>query len=187
MLKKWMCVLWAMAMILATAGEAEAKHEYGTIRIIPQCSGQPVTDGTVSLCRVGTVTEDGWYLTDGLADWSVDERDLNSGEWIGLVSGRYRESRVVSRIDGEKGAVFTDLEKGVYLVQQLEGNGRFLSFEPFFLTMPEGESWDVYRAPKVMHSGKSPKTGDYPAPIIGAMGISLSVVGLILLADKYGR
>ena len=184
--KRWICLLWAMAMVLTGTGKAEAAGERGTIRIMPQWCGIPVTGGTVSLCFVGTVEDDGYYLTDGLADWSMTSAELESGDWINWISQMNTGKRVVKGI-GAEGAVFTDLKQGIYLVEQLVWDPQYQPFEPFFLTVPEGETWDVYRAPRIARSGESPKTGDHPAPIIGAMGIGLSVACLMVLVDKYNR
>ena len=185
MRRRWICLLWAMAMVLTAAGKAEAAQ--GSIRIAPQWCGSAVAGGSVSLRYVGTITEEGYYLTDGLADWSMSGEELESGEAISWISRHHTGQQLIKQIDGEWGAVFTDLEKGVYLVQQLEWDPQYLPFEPFFLTVPEGESWDVHREPKVVRNGESPRTGDHPAPIIGAMGIGLSVACLMVLVDKYNR
>ena len=185
--RRWLCLLWAVAMVLAGAGEAEAAQDRGTVQIMPRWCGSPVTGGTVSLRFVGTVADDGYYLTDGLADWSVQEEELKSREWISWISRKDTGKLLTSEIHGEEGAVFTDLERGIYLVEHQEWDPQYQPFEPFFLTVPEGENWDVYRAPKVMGNGESPKTGDHPAPIIGAMGIGLSVACLMVLVDKYNR
>ena len=187
MLKRWICILWAVIVVLTGAGKAEAAQKRGTIRIVPQWCGLPVTGGTVSLRHVGKITDEEYYLTDGLADWSVSEEELNSENWIRWIMQKDAGKRFVMRIEGEDGAVFSDLEQGVYLVEQLNSGPEYQPFTPFFLTIPEGESWDVCRAPKVASNGESPKTGDHPAPIIGAMGIGLSVACLMVLVDKYNR
>ena len=173
-------------MVLTVTGKTEAAEEQGTVRIVPQWCGMPVTGGTVSLRFVGTMEDNGYYLTDGLADWSVTSSELASGEWLGWISQNHAGKQFVKDI-GEKGAVFVELERGIYLVQQMRWDPQYQPFEPFFLTVPEGETWDVYRAPKLVRSGESPKTGDHPAPIIGAMGIGLSVACLMVLVDKYNR
>lgn len=184
--RRWISFLWAVAMVLTVTGTAEAAGERGTVRIMPQWCGVPVVGGTVSLWLVGTVEEDGYYLTDGLADWSVTSEELASGEWIGWIFRKDAGKQLVKGI-GEGGALFTNLEQGIYLVQQMQWDPQYQPLEPFFLTVPEGENWDVYRAPKVAGNGESPKTGDHPAPIIGAMGIGLSVACLMVLVDKYNR
>lgn len=187
MLKRCICFMWAVIVVLTGAGRAEAAQNRGTIRITPQWCGFPVMGGTVSLRCVGTVTEEGFYLTDGLADWSVSEEELDSGLWVSWISEKHSGKQFISGIDGENGAVFTSLEEGIYLAEQVAWDPQYQPFEPFFLIVPEGENWDVCRTPDVVGNGESPKTGDHPAPIIGAMGIGLSVACLMVLVDKYNR
>jgi len=187
MLKRWICFMWAVLVVLTGAGKAEAAQNRGTIRIMPQWCGFPVMEGTVSLRHVGKETAAGLYLTDGLADWSVSEEELNSENWISWITQNHAGKQFIRKIEGEEGAVFSDLEQGIYFVEQVEWDSQYRPFEPFFLTIPEGENWDVCRAPGMVSNGESPKTGDHPAPIIGAMGIGLSVACLMVLVDKYNR
>ena len=183
MLKKCICLLWAICMVMGTAGVAKADTKTGSVRIVPQWCGQAVKEGTVVISRVGEKTEDGYFLTDGLANWKIEESELRAGDWMTWLVPKKMEQEMISTVQEGRGAVFTQLSEGVYLVKQLERDLQGASFKPFFLTIPEGENWDVYRAPKVISHGESPKTGDHPAPIIGAMGIGLSVAALMVLVD----
>lgn len=183
MLKKCICLLWAVCMVTGAGGEARAEAWTGSMRIVPEWCGQAVTGGTVAVSRVGGKTEDGYFLTDGLANWQIEESELRSGDWLSWLADRETGQEAVCTVYEETGAVFTQLPEGVYLVKQLEPEWQFPAFKPFFLTIPEGENWDVYRAPKVVSHGEPPRTGDHPAPIIGAMGIGLSVAVLMVLVD----
>lgn len=187
MLKKWICFLWALAMVLNGAGKGKAEEKVGSIRIMPQWCGTAVSGGSVSLSRVGMKSADGYYLTDGLANWSMEESDLHSAEWVNWFAGRGIQKDAFQKPLTEEGAVFDNLQSGVYLVEQVEADRQFLPFHPFFLVIPEGENWDVYRRPKVVRNSESPKTGDRPAPIIAAMALGLSIAVLMVIVDEHKK
>ena len=183
MLKKCICLLWAVCMVAGAGGVAKADTRTGSVQVVPEWCGQEVIGGTVVIKRVGEKTEDGYILTDGLANWTIEETELVSDNWVQWLCQMETGREVACTVKEETGAVFTQLLEGVYLVRQLDPDWQLPSFKPFFLTIPEGENWDVYRAPKAIYHGESPKTGDHPAPIIGAMGIGLSVAVLMVLVD----
>ena len=183
MFRKWMCLFGVVAMLMVSAGTGKGAEERGTVRILPQWCAVPVTGGTVLLQYAGTVTEEGIYLTDGLANWSVETAELESKDWIQWVMQKNEGQKILRQV-GRNGAVFTDLKRGVYLVQQVETDSLYQPFAPFFLTIPEGEHWDVCRTPKIIRNGEPPQTGDRPAPIIAAMGLGLSVAVLMVLVDE---
>ena len=187
MLKKWICFLWALAMVLNGAGKGRAEEKVGSIRILPQWCEVAVSGGSVSLRRVGTKEAEGYCLTDGLANWSMEEEELESAQWVQWFARSAEQEKTVVTIRGEEGAVFGNLRSGVYLVEQTETDPQFFPFQPFFLVIPEGENWDICRRPKVLKNEESPKTGDRPAPIVAAMGIGLSVAVLMVLVDEHKR
>ena len=51
----------------------------------------------------------------------------------------------------------------------------------------KGRSDPVILEPKIIHTGPPPNTADHPAPIIGAMGIGLSVAVLMVLVDEHKK
>lgn len=187
MLKKWICFLWALAMVLNGAGKGRAEEKVGSIRIMPQWCGTAVSGGAVSLSRVGVKSADGYYLTDGLANWSMEEADLHSEEWVNWFAGREVQDKTFQKALTEEGALFEGLQGGVYLVEQTETDPQYLPFQPFFLVLPEGENWDVYRRPKVVRNSEPPKTGDRPAPIIAAMALGLSIAVLMVMVDEHKK
>ena len=184
MLRKWICLVWAAGLILGAG--VEAKAESGSIRIEPVWCGEPVCGGTVGVCRVGVKTDAGVNLTDGLADWQVQEEELKDRNWICWLAQKELPGEICC-LAGNEGALFQNLQEGIYLVRQTEPATHGRMFEPFFLRIPEGEHWDVYRAPKLISGGEPPKTGDRPTPLIGAMGIGLSVAFLMVFVDEHRK
>ena len=184
MLRKWICLVWAAGLILGSGVEARAQS--GSIRIEPVWCGTPVCGSAVGVCRVGVKTEAGVILTDGLADWLVQEEDLTDGNWVSwLAQKELPDERYC--LAGNGGALFQNLREGFYLVRQTYILADEPAFEPFFLRIPEGENWDVYRAPKMISREEPPKTGDRPTPLIGAMGIGLSVACLMVFVDEHRK
>ena len=179
MLRKCMCfvcALWLLPLLQVSAAE-------GSIQVIPMRAGEPVAGGTVSVRKIGRFEEDRLVLTDGLANWGVATEDI-LGEawdlkWIGPV-----QTAVVE--DG-LGAVFTGLEEGVYRVSQETAAPGSYTFRPFLVSVPTDGRWDILRRPGAICDTEAPQTGDHPAPIIGAMGIGLSVAFLMVLVDKNNR
>ena len=183
MLRRCICFIGAVCMTAGLALPAWAAPE-GSVRIIPVWGKTPVAGGEISLCRVGIRTEEGLRITDGLANWVVEEGVLPAGEWIGWLNRTVHEQEIVSSVEEGSGAAFSGLKEGIYLIQQTVAAPDFAPFEPFLLSIPEGESWEISAEPKLIYTGESPKTGDHPAPIIGAMGLGLSAAILMVLVDE---
>ena len=184
MVRKCGSIVCAACIIMAMGGKVKAEEQMGTMQVIPEWCGQAIVEGTVSISRVGMKTEEGIVLTDGLANWSMDEMELRAGEWIGWLSQHTEGKKQTAVICSESGAEFKNLEKGIYLVEQLQSAEHFVPFRSFLQTIPENGQWDMILRPKLVYAGESPKTGDHPAPIIGAMGIGLGTAFLMVLVDS---
>ena len=92
-----------------------------------------------------------------------------------------------SEVDGEAGAIFENLEKGIYLVEQQEEPAEYAAFRPFFQSIPDDGNWDLAVKPKLIRDAEPPQTRDHPAPIIGAMGTGLSAAILMVMADNHKK
>lgn len=174
-------LLWMVSVLILPA---EASGQQGTVRITPVWCGQAVSGGLVSVSRIGEKSPEGIVLTDGLADWVQKEEELFGADNIGWLAQTFGTETLVCAIEEETGACFQNLEKGIYLVRQTEASPGYFPFQPFLLTLPDKGSWMVCREPEVVYDGESPRTGDRPAPIIGAMGVGLSVAVLMVLVDE---
>lgn len=184
MLRRCICLMWAVVVASVMGMEVRAGEQTGSARIVPTWCGQTVEGGIVSLRRVGRKTAEGYELTDGLANWCTKE-ELQEEEWIPWLISNTRAERILKQAENT-GAFFEGLEAGIYLVEQTESPEAFRPFEPFLVSIPE-DGWDIVRNPAMIYNGESPKTGDHPAPIIGAMGIGLSVAVLMVLVDERKR
>ncbi len=183
MLRKFICFLLAVGLACVTAGEGRAAEQTGTVRVIPVWCGQPVAGGKISLRFLGKKVEGGIQVTDGLANWILEEKDLLSEDWQRWILQGSGSVEYIGILEDDTGAEFTDLQGGIYLVRQLESGEEYFSFRPFLLDVPQGDAWEIIRKPDVVSRGESPRTADRPAPIVGAMGIGFSVAVLMVLAD----
>jgi len=162
----------------------QASWQTGSIRVCPDWGGDLAAGGSVVLYRVGEPVKGGYRITDGLADWTVWEADVYSQitrEWL---LGQEHSAGVTMEVDEREGAWFSGLAEGLYLVMQETPAVGFTSFSPVLVSIPQDDLWDIGLSPPVMMDTEPPKTADHPAPIIGAMGLGLSVAVLMVLVDS---
>ena len=184
MARKCSCMVCAICMVMMMGVKVKASQQMGMLQVIPTWCGQRIGSGTVSVSLVGSRTEEGITLTDGLANWYVDEWDLQSEDWINWLAQHTENRKQSADIHPESGAVFENLAAGIYLVEQTQSSENHMPFASFFQSIPENGYWNLTVRPKLIYAGEPPQTGDHPAPIIGAMGIGLSVAILMVLADQ---
>lgn len=183
MLRKCVCLLWAVCMVVMVEIRGSALTQEGSLEVVPVWCGVPVEGGRISVSRVGSITPEGYRLTDGLANWTVESERLGEENWIRWLQQTSSDRVIAGKSGADGGEVFLGLEKGIYLVQQAEPAPGYSGFEPFLQSIPEGSVWDISIRPKVKQLGEPPKTEDHPAPIIAAMGIGLSAAVLMVMID----
>lgn len=184
--RRWICFIWGVIAALSVTVTAQASRQMGSLQIIPQWGGKTVYGGSMTICRVGTKVDNGFQLTDGLANWVIAQEDLEKEDWAGWIaqhSGRQQPGDPAP--DGS--VWFRNLQEGVYLVCQKEPADQFREVKPFLIAVPQEEAWNICRTVKMIYEGESPHTGDHPAPILGAMGIGLSAAVLMVLGDKHRK
>ena len=137
--------------------------------------------------RVGRKVEAGFCVTDGLANWTVSAEELFSGSWIPWLQRQTDHQSPVVQTCTATGAEFSDLEAGVYLVQQKTALEGYLQISPFLLCIPQEDVWQVTREVKLLRDSESPRTGDRHVPLIGAMIVGFSVALLMVLVDQRNK
>ena len=184
--RRWICFIVGISAVLSASVTVYASQPVGSLQIIPQWGGKTVSGGSLTICRVGAKVENGFQLTDGLANWTIAQEDLEGEDWAGWIaqhSGRQQPGDPAP--DGS--VWFRNLREGVYLVCQQEPVDQFREVKPFLVEIPQGDAWNICRIMKMFYEGESPHTGDHPAPILGAMGIGLSAAVLMVLGDKHRK
>ena len=182
MCKKWMGLMGAVCVILGMILPVQAA-ETGSVQIVPIWGGKQIVGGEVILSRAGDRVQNGFRITDGLADWTVSGEELFSGAWTNWLAWQDQKGEHRRTVQ-ESGAFFDGLPEGLYLVQQAESAPEFMAFRPFLVSVPVGEQWDVIRQVPLTHIAEAPRTGDRHVPLLGAMGIGFSVALLMVMADQ---
>ena len=178
--KLWgLCVMMVLLAVLPVGVQAGE----GIIRVLPSLGGDMILGGSVTLYRVGDPVEGGFRLTEGLANWVIRGEDAFGTDLPRWLTERLRGTGITRSITGAEGAVFEGLEDGLYLLAQPVAPEGCQSFSSFMVSLPLGENREIFTYPK-LQLAVNPKTGDHPAPIIGAMGLALSFLGLMGLWEK---
>lgn len=183
MIRKTICVLFALCLVLGSSAGARAAEESGSIRIQLDAGELPVTEGAVTMYRVGVKTSDGYRIIDTFGGGMVKDADATSphlAQWLAETQDVYGKQKL---LDADGNAVYDNLGQGLYLVVQTQDVQGFHRIKPFLLTMPMEDEWEVrYTQPlsPILPEEALPQTGQDPAPFLGMLGMLLSGAGLVL-------
>lgn len=207
----------ALILLCATAFAAfaldvpdfEAK---GSVTVTMHCGNTVVPGGTVTLYRVGKVTEQddnySFAPADDFADFDANFNDVQSSDLAAKLKG-YAEKHEITgttRSIGSDGtAVFANLELGLYLLVQHDAAEGYNKAVPFLIGVPNAEDgayvYDVNASPKVELEKETqpvppepttptdptlPQTGqlNWPIPVLVTLGLLLFSLGWFL---RFGR
>lgn len=166
---------------------ARAASGEGSIRVIVRSGGEPVSGCAVTLFRVGIPCEEGYRIVDSFGGGMVREADALSphlAQWLAQMEGEPGLSRI---LDADGCARFRGLEEGLYLLLQSGGSGDYFPIQPFLMKLPYEGQWDVdaYPFTQLLYTDtENPRTGQHPAPILGAIGMVISGIGLAICAGR---
>ena len=174
-----LAALWLTAMLLAgTAVQAQAADLRGNVRVV--LGLEPETQ--ILLRYVGQPASGGYRLTDECGGGIIRYEDADSPALAQWLLER-AETMGVERFLNEDGvAEYENLPQGLYLLSQPQGN-----VDPFLIPMPYEGVWEFTVHPAAGFYPESPKTGQHPAPLIGAMGMVLSGLGLAVCLEKIRK
>lgn len=199
----------------AYAHEVPDVNRKGSITFTMDWEGKKLTNGSLTLYRVGDVSEnDGNYFftivkelqESGLSLDDLTKKDLAQN--LADQAAKSKLSKLTADIKDGK-AVFTDLPAGLYVVTQTESQATkgFAPIAPFLISMPKNENgsyvYEITADPKVpletappeptkpapKPSGKLPQTGqmNWPVPVLAVAGMVLFVIGWMLCFGKKER
>lgn len=184
MIRKLVCILFAAVVVLGAGARANAAERSGKIRVSLDAGELPVTNGAITLYQVGTPAPDGYRITEGFGGGIVKEADATSShlaQWLAETAG---EAGRTLYLDVDGNVTFSNLEEGLYLVMQTERMDGFYPIKSFLVTLPSDGQWEVQAYPKTEPIViENPQTGQPIAPLLGAMGLVASGVGLYLCVD----
>lgn len=188
MIKKLVSFLFAAVVVFGVSIQADAAQKTGEIHISLDAGELPVTNGAITLYLVGTPVSDGYCITEGFGGGIVKEADATSphlAQWLAQSAG---EAGKTVSLDVDGNVTFSELEEGLYLAVQTERMDGFHPINPFMLTLPSDGTWEVRAYPKTEPIVvDNPQTGQPIAPLLGAMGLVASGVGLYLCVDSKRR
>ena len=184
MRKLWMLLLAFLLIPSMTVSAAEK----GSVRIKLDVGELPVINGAFTISRVGMPITDGYRIEEAFGGGFVRREDAQSPHLAQWLSGMKDENSITILLDVDGNAVFSDLSEGLYLLRQTERTDGFYPIQPFLMTIPADgrQNVNVYLEPLPMVAD-SPPTGQNPTPYIGAIGLVLSVAGMVLIVEGKRR
>lgn len=189
MVKRLSLALLTAALALSLGLPARAAEEGGSIRIMLDVGDLAATNGAVTLYQVGLEISDGYRILEEFGGGMVKEADARSphlAQWLTQMTGEGGTTRL---LDADGCAEFSRLPDGLYLLVQTEQMDGFYAFRPFLVTLPlEGErSVQVSPLIQPIVVDEIPATGQHPAPILAAMVLVVSGLGLAVCLDKIRK
>ena len=177
-MKRGIMALLVTAAVLALSITAGASETGCSVEVKLDAGELPVTNGAVTLYRVGIHTDGGYRLLDRYGGGVVRSEDVHSGNlayWLRELAGGGKE--MLLDVDGR--VVFSGVEKGLYLLAQTQRMDGFYPFRAFLAEVPAGNQWTRHYEPSVMPiTDEPPCTGDMTLPL-AILSMALSGGGLV--------
>jgi len=176
--------------LLIAGGEVrvQAAQQTGTIRVSMDYGNTSVTEATVTLYPVGTIAEGGYRLLSSLGGGLVRQEDVHMADLAQWLEEKAAENGMTQILRPDGTGEFADLQAGLYLLVQEDTVEGFEKVNPFLIPMPWSGAWDVTVLPRVREIWtEPPRTGQHPAPLIGAMVMVLSGMGLVVCWEKIRK
>lgn len=188
MARKLVSTVFAAMLLLSLGVQARGAEAGGSIRISLNVGELPVTNGSLALYQVGTPVTDGFRIAEGFGGGIVKTEDAQSShlaKWLAEGAG---EAGIRLPIDVDGNTAFQNLEEGLYLIVQPERMDGFHPIEPLLVMLRRDNIWNVQinMDPDPIVAD-NPQTGQPVAPLLGAMGLVASGVGLYLCVDNKRR
>lgn len=181
-------LLTAVVLLMGTGVPTRAAEGDGSIRISLNYGSRKTGLGAVMLYRVAEAAGQAYKLGDAFGGGLIKGEDIHAPELAGWLAEAAGEEGTRRLLDADGTAEFSHLEQGLYLVVQTEPPEGYHAFSPFLIPMPYAGQWEVQTNPKTQRLlTESPKTGQHPAPILAAMGLILSGLGLAACVEKLRR
>lgn len=188
MVRRMVCLLAAAVMAAGLTLPVEAAEDRGRILIALDYGDTPVNRGTVVLHYVAEPAGEDYRLTEILGGGIVKKEDALSAELAQWLGERTGQSGTAQFLDADGSTEFSGLEEGLYLLTQTEAPEGYACVQPFLIPIPMNGQWEVLAYPKnTVLLTESPKTGQHPAPLLGAMGLILSGTGLYFCLEKLRK
>lgn len=180
MFRKIGMILFTSVIVIALGAPVQAAEQLGTIAVSIDSGLTDVTARRLVLFRVGEETEGGYRITEEFGGGLVFQEDALSPHLARMLSQSQGGSGSFRMVDADNTCRFTLVEPGLYLLMEEGENPMIL---PCMTAVPQNGSWEVRAYPVVRYfAQENPSTGQHPAPILGAIGMVLSGIGLAICA-----
>ena len=180
MFRKTGIYLAAVVLMAGLAVPAKAAQT-GTIQVSIDSGFTAVNARRLVLYRVGEAVAEGYQITEEFGGGLVLSKDAFSPHLARMLAQTSGSSGTFRLVDVDNTACFSGVEPGLYLLVE-EGDDPMIL--PCMTAVPQGDSWQVSAYPAVRFYAEedNPTTGQHPGPILGAIGMVLSSVGLAVCA-----
>lgn len=188
MIKKMAATLLAVSVLLSVSTTVRAE-EGGSVRVWLDPGDLAVARGEVTLYRVGSDIAQGYQITEEFGGGIVRTADACSpylAQWLAQMEGKRGASRL---LDADGRAEFSRIADGLYLLVQTESMDGFYTIRPTMVTVPDEGVREVIVKPvmRPIVEAEIPATSDHFSPLISAMILILSGLGLAVCVDKIKR
>jgi hypothetical protein len=185
--RKLFCVLFAVVYVMGLAMPVSARSP-GEIRVTLDFGDGEVHDGSVMLCLAATAEGEDYRLTETFGSGMVKREDIVSDAlalWLSEIAIREGASRI---LDADGSACFTDLQEGVYLLLQTEEIAGIDPIKPMLILLPSSGAMELAVFPLQRRVyAQCPQTGQSNTLLLGAMGMVLFGMGLLVCLERIRR
>jgi len=188
MVRKGVLFLWAAAAAILLAIPVYGA-EGGTIRVKLDPGDLAATSGEVTLYFVGVPSVEGYQITAEFGGGLVKTGDALSPHLAQWLSQAAEANGMQRLLDADGQATFSHLSDGLYLLVQTHSMDGFYPIQPIMVTMPCQNVRNIVVEPTLrpIVVRDSPATGQTFSPLLAAMVMVLSGLGLCFCAEKQKR
>ena len=184
MLKK---TLWALVLLFfcTQTVNAQADSLPSDILVTQRDGDRPVTTGTVELCRVGEILEDGFLLGEEFGGGFIALEDVPSPEFAFWMS-RKAGVGLVEPVNSRGMVRYPAAEPGLYLIRQRQPAEGYYGFRPYLVTVT-GEMTLVDTYPVMERLADNPRTKEPKEPYLAALGVAVTFTGFLFWDEARRR
>lgn len=172
----------AAVMVISLASPVQAAENTGSIAIKLDAGELAVTQGSVTICHAGTITEGGYQLDDNFGGGFVRKEDARSVELVQwLIRMDQSPSGISQELDADGWASVSGLPDGLYLLVQEERMEGFYPFQPFLVELSEEAGRNIQLNPLVYPIVlELPATGQGAQVFWAMVGMAGSGLGILI-------
>lgn len=188
MIRKLVCLVLSVITMAGIGITVQARSGRGELQVIVEYDDDIIHDGEVILYPVGDIVENDFLLSTDFGGGMIKQEDIQSdvlAEWLAELADTGGIERI---LDADGRACYSGLPEGLYLIQEKQTEVNQKSFDPILVSIPTNGAWTVGVFPRSRTIvSEAPKTGQFMSPLIGAMGLVLSILGLCACVDRIRR